>query len=167
MTQPDDTQGAPGEPLTPSKIMARRMRELRERRGWTAEQLASRCAEAGMSSLTRSVIANAESGRRQGGFTIEEMLTLAYVLDVAPVYLFLPIEAALVSFTPHWVTSAGYVREWVRGNYPLPGQDPRLYQTQRPEIEWNAEKSRVERPRMATSEEIKRWLKGPLTEGSE
>jgi len=95
------------------------------------------------------------------------MLTLAYVLDVAPVYLFLPIEAALVSFTPHWVTSAGYVREWVRGNYPLPGQDPRLYQTQRPEIEWNAEKSRVERPRMATSEEIKRWLKGPLTEGSE
>jgi transcriptional regulator with XRE-family HTH domain len=166
MTQ-EEPQSAPVEPLTPSTIMARRMRELRERRGWTAEQLASRCAEAGMPSLTRSVIANAESGRRQGGFTIEEMLTLAYVLDVAPVYLFLPIEAALVSVTPRWVSSVGYVREWVRGNYPLPGQDPRLYQTQRPEVEWNAEKSAVDRPPMASREEIKRWLEGPPKEGSE
>ena len=147
--------------------MARRMRELRERRGWTAEQLASRCAETGMKSLTRSVIANAESGRRQGGFTIEEMLTLAYVLDVAPVYLFLPIDAAPVSYTTRWVSSAGYLREWVRGNFPLPGQDARLYETQRPEIEWNAEKSHVDRPPIATSEEIKRWLEGPPTEGSE
>jgi transcriptional regulator with XRE-family HTH domain len=167
MTQTDDPQDAPLQSLTPSKIMARRMRELRERRGWTAEQLASRCTEEGMPSLTRSVIANAESGRRQSGFTIEEMLTLAYVLDVAPVYLFLPIDAALVSFTPNWVSSAGYVREWVRGNYPMPGQDSRLYQAQRPETEWNAEKSRVDQPPMATSEEIKRWLEGPPTEGSE
>jgi transcriptional regulator with XRE-family HTH domain len=163
-------QGSAHDPLVVTSILdvnARRMRELRERRGWTAEQLASRCAEAGMPSLTRSVIANAESGRRQGGFTIEEMLTLAYVLDVAPVYFFLPIDAALVSFTPKWVSSAGYLREWVRGNYPLRGQDPRLYETQRPEIEWNAEKSRVDRPLIATSEEIKRWLEGPPTEGSE
>jgi transcriptional regulator with XRE-family HTH domain len=165
MTRRDDAH--PVEPATPSAIMARRIRELRERRDWTAEQLASRCAEAGMPSLTRSVIANAESGRRQSGFTIEEMLTLAYVLDLAPVYLFLPIDAALVSFTPRWVSSAGYVREWVRGNFPMPGQDPRLYQTQRPEIEWNAEKSRVDRPPIATSEEMKRWLEGPPTEGSE
>ena len=120
-----------------------------------------------MPSLTRSVIANAESGRRQGGFTIEEMLTLAYVLDVAPVYLFLPIEAALVSITPNWVSSAGYVREWVRGNYALPGQDPRTYERERPDFDWNAEKSRAERPPMATGEEIKRWLEGPPTEGSE
>jgi len=166
MTQ-EEPQGAPVEPLTPSTIMTRRMRELRERRGWTAEQLASRCAEVGMPSLTRSVIANVESGRRQGGFTIEEMLTLAYVLDVAPVYLFLPVEAALVSVTPKWVTSVGYVREWVRGNYPLPGQDPRLYQTQRPETEWNAEKSAVDRPPLASREEIKRWLEGPPKKGSE
>src|SRR5512132_3700670 len=133
MTQTPDPQNDAPESLTPSAIMTRRIRELRERHGWTAAQLATRCAEEGMPSLTRSVIANAESGRRQGGFTLEETFVLAYVLDVAPVYLFLPVEVALVRFTPNWDTSAGYVREWVRGNYPLPEQDAGRYWSQRPE----------------------------------
>lgn len=166
MTQEKQPQKNQPESITPSAILTRRMKELRERRGWTAAELANRCAAAGMPSLTRSVIANAESGRRQGGFTLEETFVLAYVLDVAPVYLFLPVEVALVRFT-NWDTSVGYVREWVRGNYPLPGQDAGRYWSQRPEVEWNAEKSRVDRPSMATGEELKRWGEGPPTEGSE
>jgi transcriptional regulator with XRE-family HTH domain len=143
------------------------MKELRERRGWTAAELATRCAAAGMPSLTRSVIANAESGRRQGGFTLEETFVLAYVLDVAPVYLFLPVEVALVRFTPNWDTSVGYIREWVRGNYPLPEQDAGRYWSQRPEVEWNAEKDAADRLPTATGEEIKRWLEEPPTERGE
>jgi transcriptional regulator with XRE-family HTH domain len=157
MTQSSEPQSAAPESLTPSAIMTRRVKELRERHGWTAAQLATRCAEAGMPSLTRSVIANAESGRRQGGFTLEETFMLAYVLDVAPVYLFLPVEAVLVRVIPKWDTHVGHVREWVRGNYPLSGQDAGRYWSQRPEVEWSAEKT----------QEIKRWLKGPPTEGSE
>jgi transcriptional regulator with XRE-family HTH domain len=167
MTQTSDPQKDAPESLTPSAIMARRIRELRERHGWTAAQLASRCAEAGMPSLTRSVIANAESGRRRGGFTLEETFVLAYVLDVAPVYLFLPVEVALVRFTPKWDTSVGYVREWVRGNYPLPEQDAGRYWSQRPEVEWDAEKDAARRLPTASGQEIKRWLEGPPTEGSE
>lgn len=44
------------------------------------------CAEAGRPELNRRVIVNLESGRRTG-VTIEEVLVLAYVLQVPPVLL--------------------------------------------------------------------------------
>src|SRR5829696_2982777 len=47
-----------------SDIAARRVRELREERGWSAARLAERCAELGAPQITASVIANIETGRR-------------------------------------------------------------------------------------------------------
>jgi transcriptional regulator with XRE-family HTH domain len=81
-----------------SDFIGQRVKEVREQLGWTAEQLAARCAEIGAPEITRSVIANIESGRRdQDGrrrreVTVDELLTLSYALNVPPVYLFLPIQ---------------------------------------------------------------------------
>jgi transcriptional regulator with XRE-family HTH domain len=72
----------------PSDVVARRVREIRKQRGWTAERLAAECARVGASQLTASVIANIESGRRdqQGrrrrDVTVDELLHLAAALDV-------------------------------------------------------------------------------------
>ena len=82
-----------GSSLRPSDLTAVRIRETRRRRGWTARQLADRCAEAGAPELTVSVIANIETGRRDAeghrrrDVTIDEALALAYVLEVPPVVL--------------------------------------------------------------------------------
>lgn len=143
MTQPPEStrrSSAAAATITPSAIVARRIRELREGRGWSAARLAERCAEAGMPQLTRSVLANLESGRRSGGVTLEEAFTLAHALDVAPIYLFLPVDATMVEVTPRWAVGAGIAREWVRGRFPLPDQDADRYWTRRPEREWDAEK---------------------------
>jgi hypothetical protein len=56
-------------------------------------ELAARCAELGAGHLTENVIENIESGRRdkQGrrrrDVTVDELLTLAVALNVAPVHL--------------------------------------------------------------------------------
>ena len=68
----------------PTRTVAARVQELRRKRGWSAEALAEECADLGMPALNRSVIANIESGRRTY-VSVEELLTLAYALDVAPV----------------------------------------------------------------------------------
>jgi hypothetical protein len=84
----------------------------------------------------RSIVANFETGRR-AGVSVEEMLALADVLGVAPVYLMLPIddEEALVAVTPTRAAKTYQVREWIRGRMHLRGQDGRRYHTQVPELE--------------------------------
>jgi transcriptional regulator with XRE-family HTH domain len=69
------------------------VRDLRRKRGWTAEDLAAQCTEIGAPEITRSVIANIETGRRDGdgrrrrAVTVEEWLILASALNVSPVEL--------------------------------------------------------------------------------
>ena len=72
-------------------IVAGRVRELRDRRGWSGTELAERMAEAGMPQFDRGILANFESGRRRS-ISVDEVLVLALVLDVAPVHLFVPVE---------------------------------------------------------------------------
>jgi transcriptional regulator with XRE-family HTH domain len=142
---------------TPSATVARRVRELRDRRGWSAQQLAGRCAEAGADDLDRTRIANIESRRRRN-VSIDEVLVLAHALDVAPVHLFVPVEEKWLAVTPKWIVGAGRVREWVRGRYPLPSRDSRRYWTEVPDHEWDAaEAARRARPQ-STPEEIKAFL---------
>jgi transcriptional regulator with XRE-family HTH domain len=61
--------------------VASRVRTLRQRRGWSAQQLADACAEAGMPSLTRSTIAKLESGARKG-VSAEEAAVLSEALGM-------------------------------------------------------------------------------------
>ena len=87
-----------------------------------------------MPQLNRSVIANLESGRRSN-VSIEEVLVLAYVLNVAPVHLFVPVDGFGLRVTPTSSVSGVVAREWVRGNFVLPAQDARRYVAEVPDEE--------------------------------
>jgi transcriptional regulator with XRE-family HTH domain len=82
-----------------SDIVAGRVRELRQRWGWSAARLAERCAEVGAPQLTASVIANIESGRRdkQGRrrreVTVDEARYLGLALSV-PIDVLMQKEGA-------------------------------------------------------------------------
>ena len=78
--------------LSASDIAARRVREARLKRGWRVKDLAAACAKAGVPHLTAPVITNLESRRRPGReITAEELLALAWVLEVPPVQLLSPL----------------------------------------------------------------------------
>ncbi|MGI8680998.1 MAG: helix-turn-helix domain-containing protein [Mycobacteriales bacterium] len=108
----------PLEPTSPGQTIAARLQAVRKARGWSAREVAERCARAGMPELDRSTIANIELGRRRR-IGVDEWLVLAYVLGVAPVHLLVPLEEGFYAFTPDVVSSSGPVRQWVRGNYPM------------------------------------------------
>ncbi len=116
------TQTEPLEAVAPVQALARRVREVRTARGWSAQELAQRCAALGMPALDRSTIANIESGRRQR-VGVDELLVLALALGVAPVHLLVPLTEQWYAATPDRVTGTSRVREWVRGNYPMHGAD--------------------------------------------
>ena len=79
--------------LSASDIAARRIREERTRKGWRVRDLADRCKEAGAGTLTAPVITNLETRRRPGReITAEELLALAFVLEVPPVQLLCPLD---------------------------------------------------------------------------
>src|ERR1700729_3027160 len=56
----------------------------------SAQQLADRCAELGLDTLTRQVISRMEHGRREAVSTAE-LAVLAAALDTAPVLLLYPL----------------------------------------------------------------------------
>lgn len=126
----------------PTAVIARRVRELRERRGITAAQLSERMRDVG-TPFDKTVVANLETGRRRF-VTVQELLALAYILDVAPVHLLLPIddERASYAYTPNRNAEVWRVREWVRGHpyaaaptIGLGGVDPRKYLSEVPAVE--------------------------------
>jgi transcriptional regulator with XRE-family HTH domain len=85
----------PGE--TASDTVARRVKELRRRKGWSARRLAEACAVTGSPQLSESVIANIESGRRdehgrrRKDVTVDEAIGLARAVDVPLIHL-LPVH---------------------------------------------------------------------------
>ena len=79
--------------LTASDIAARRIRETRQKRGWRVKDLADACKKAGAAKITPAVITNLETRRRPGReITAEELLALAWVLEVPPVQLLSPLD---------------------------------------------------------------------------
>lgn len=110
------------------------MRELREKRRMTAKQLAARMAQLGIK-WDRSIVANLEIGRRSL-VSVEELLALAYVLDVSPVHLLIPLGDEWYAVTPTQAVYSGRAREWIRGTHPLPSTDPRLYFAEVPTEEY-------------------------------
>lgn len=85
---------------TASDEVAARVKESRQRQGWTAARLALRCGEVGAPEITASVLANIESGRpdpvtgqRRRRITLEELLALAAALRTKPERLLYPPAA--------------------------------------------------------------------------
>jgi transcriptional regulator with XRE-family HTH domain len=123
---------------SPSSIVAARIRTVRRKRELTVPDLAKRCADAGSPGLTEAALYNLE-GRRTGKrpprpVTVDELLALAKVLQVAPVHLLVPPNAGE---EPYRVTSevtapAEQVREWIRGYGLLPGDSDQEYLTEVP-----------------------------------
>ena len=71
------------EPSQVTTELVTRLRLLRQRRGMSARELAARCAEVGVPSLSRSTIAKIES-RVRTFVTVEEVAALATALGVTP-----------------------------------------------------------------------------------
>ena len=83
-----------------SRTIAAEVRRHRRARGMSGQELADRCAELGITSLPRSVIANLENGRREV-VTVAEVLVLAAALDVPPAVLAFPVGyAETVEYLP-------------------------------------------------------------------
>jgi transcriptional regulator with XRE-family HTH domain len=125
-------------PLTPTAAVAAKMRELRTDRGWSAAELARRMQAVGIP-WERLVVTKLEKGHRQS-VSVEEMLALSHVLDIAPVNLLIPWD----DDAPCWVAAgmpaypARQVRRWVRGwphSAGLPGGDPKRYVANTPPSE--------------------------------
>jgi transcriptional regulator with XRE-family HTH domain len=76
-----------------SDLAGRRIREARKRRKWTVRDLADHCAKAGAGHITATVITNLETRRRATReITVDELLAIAYVLEVPPVLLMSPVS---------------------------------------------------------------------------
>lgn len=133
------------EPLT--AVVAARVKEVRRKRGWSAERLAAEMAKVGVP-WTRMVVTKLETGRRPS-VSLTEVLALAYVLGVAPIHLIVPTEGdAPYPVTPEWVVKPARAREWIRGRHPLPSTDPRIFFSEVPAYEWE--------PPPMTEQDVKR-----------
>jgi transcriptional regulator with XRE-family HTH domain len=131
------------QPEASSDVVARRIQEVRRRRGWSAERLAEECAKVGAAQITAEVIGNIERGRRdQHGrrrrtVSVDELLVLAVALNVAPTHLLVPLDDEQpYQVTPTRVEPAGAVRDWIRGAWPLGGVDLRDFYSEVPEHEF-------------------------------
>ena len=111
-------------------IFAIRLREAREARGWRQQDLADRMSQLG-SPMDRTTLAKIEKGKREA--RLGEVIALAAALDVAPTYLYLPIEGPEpVCLAPALAVDPGDARKWARGIKPLDPADHRVYFFQSP-----------------------------------
>ena len=104
----------------PQVIVARRVREERQRLGWSQKDLAGRLHELGWYDKgdQQPTIARIESGKR--AVPIDELFALAAALETSPVYLLTPLDDdELVAVTPSKTIPANAARAWLRG-YPVP-----------------------------------------------
>ncbi|MBA2738674.1 MAG: helix-turn-helix transcriptional regulator, partial [Nocardioidaceae bacterium] len=129
--------------VTPTRAVAELVRSARDRRGWTGQQVAEKCAEAGMPALDRSAVTNIETGRRRR-IGVDEWLVLAAVLDVAPLHLLFPrADDDVVAVTPTGSVSAGQARRWATGREPLPDGDERTFRYEVPDSEYERRSQRL------------------------
>ncbi|MFE7930768.1 helix-turn-helix domain-containing protein [Streptomyces sp. NPDC057456] len=92
------------------------MRRHRQAQGMSAQRLADRCAQLGMPTLQRTVIANLESGRRDT-VTLAEVLVLAEALGVAPAALVFPVGyAETVEHLPGQEAEPLAALDWFNGS---------------------------------------------------
>lgn len=118
------------ETVTPVEALARRVKEARNRKGLTAQELADDLKARGLP-WDRQTVTKLETGRRQN-VSVAEWLALARALDVAPLHLLVPLGEVEYAVTPEEAATAGRVRSWIRGTEPLPSTDQRIYRSEVP-----------------------------------
>jgi transcriptional regulator with XRE-family HTH domain len=91
------------------------VRRLRTDQDKSAQQIADRCSELGMPSLTRSVIADMENGRRLW-VSVAELMVLARALNTAPIALLYPAPTtAEAEMLPGVKTDGTFAMQWFCG----------------------------------------------------
>lgn len=100
-----------------TQIIAKQVRNYRNLRGLSAQQVSDRCAALGMP-IHRSVLANFENGRRDN-VSVGEVFCLALVLDVAPINL-LTAPDGETEVAPGLVLDRPAATSWIAG-LPEPG----------------------------------------------
>jgi transcriptional regulator with XRE-family HTH domain len=106
-------------------MFARRMRECRKRRDWSARELAERVAKIDPDSpLSRAAIGKIELGTR--GIGLDEVVVIAAALSVPPSLLFesRPDEPWRVRIGANLAVTSREAWRWEDGERPLPGRDP-------------------------------------------
>jgi transcriptional regulator with XRE-family HTH domain len=100
----------------------------RNAHGWSARDLAERCTAAGVP-LDETVISDVENDRR-ADVSVQELLTLAFVLSVPPVLLFVPVgEDYHVEVTPGVLVAPDAAVRWVSGEAMMSGDpSPAIWQ---------------------------------------
>jgi transcriptional regulator with XRE-family HTH domain len=109
----------------PIGTIAKRVREVRGRRGWTAAQLGEELHKHGVP-WDRFTVSSLESGKRKT-VTVQELIGLALALDVAPIHLLVPLDDRPYLLAGSRIENANDVRDWFRGRRPLGGVDERTY----------------------------------------
>lgn len=103
-----------------SEVLARRIREVRTRKGWSQRDLAAELDKAGLT-LDPASVARIETNKRQ--VKASELVTIAAVLGVSPIHLMLPQTGrTTVRLADTVEVSTHEARQWFRGFAPLPGQ---------------------------------------------
>lgn len=151
---------------TPTSVIAKRVREVRDRRGLTAEQLAERLVALGVN-WQRSTVAKLENDKREN-VTVTEWLALAAALNVAPVHLLIPPDAGeddAYQVTPETQVAATTARDWIRGRHPLPGARRREFAAEAPDDEWVSFDVTTREGALAAIEWAKRSGLGTVTRG--
>ncbi len=115
---------------TPGQAFARQVRESRERKPWSQEQLVDRLREMGVE-WDRATLARLEAGRRK--VSLDEALLLAAALGVSPQYLVLPRSNEPVQLAPNLTVEVRLARDWMRGFTPLSDDDERSFFTEVPD----------------------------------
>jgi transcriptional regulator with XRE-family HTH domain len=102
--------------LSPGEVFALRLSEVRNRRGWTQQQLSDRLTEL-RHPIHRVTLAKLEQGEmRSRNVPLEDVLAIALALGVAPLHLFVPFEPSrMLSVTPSAQLQPETARQWIRG----------------------------------------------------
>ena len=101
--------------LRAKDIAGRQIRQVRRQRGWTAEHLASRFADAGIS-IPHTVITETETGRRDRRLPVDEVLAFAHILAVPPLALLIPGANDVLQVVPGVEMDAAKALEWMQGD---------------------------------------------------
>ena len=129
----------------PSEVIRRRLREVRDSRRITRDELSDRLEAIGYP-IEALTLARIETGRMKR-LSVDDVFALAYALDVSPLFLMLPYGGRLVVYEGQtvWLSDetvevaasvqpvgSHMLRDWLRGNETLPGQDASRFNRELP-----------------------------------
>lgn len=147
--------------VTAGMVFARRLREVRTRKGWTQQELADELTRLGMTErpISRVTLAKIEAGgeehtneknrTRAQNISVEEALAISVALGVAPVHMVATPSAeqqdALIEVTPRMRVRPDEARRWIRGEEPLRAAERQFFDSQVAAEEWGQRENRAYR----------------------